>query len=130
MWHSPALKNLCSLPTEKMNSQLELALLFADFAALIVEPGTSAAVLNAIKARAIKTWGEENWFKSIVNEYVRLEQQRGGEGAKKATYVNRRNQIDRAFEVGSCNLETAMLLAAAVGCRFQMVCTEVQIQEF
>ncbi|HEY9762381.1 MAG TPA: hypothetical protein V6D07_07635 [Trichocoleus sp.] len=88
----------------------------------------SAAVLETIKDRAIKRWGEENWLLEIVREYVRLANEQSGEA--KATVNNRKTQIQRAFEVGSCNLETAMLLAATVGCRFQMVCTEVQVTEF
>jgi hypothetical protein len=90
---------------------------------------SSAAVLNAIQARAIQLWGAENWLKEVVKAYVALEQQQGAD-AKKATYVNRRNQIERAFETGSCRLDTAMLLAEAVGCQFQMVCTEVQVTKF
>jgi hypothetical protein len=31
---------------------------------------------------------------------------------------------------GFWTLETAIALAAAVGCRFQMACTEVTIEEF
>ena len=90
---------------------------------------SSAAVLNAIKAKAITIWGEKDWFKEIVKAYVQLEQQ-SSEDAKKANYVNRRNQIERAFEAGSCRLDTAMLLAESVGCQFQMICTEVQVTKF
>lgn len=92
-----------------------------------VEPGTPTAVLNTIKARAIARWGEADWLLEIVREYVRLAQQQGD---GKATVNNRKSQIQRAFEVNSCRLDTAMLLAAAVGCQFQMVCTEVQITKF
>ena len=95
----------------------------------MIEPTSSAAVLNAIKARAIKVWGEDNWNKEIIKAYIELEQQQGVD-AKKASYVNRRTQILRAFETGSCRLDTAMLLAQAVGCQFQLVCTEVQVLKF
>ncbi|MGG6241560.1 hypothetical protein ACQ4N7_23285 [Nodosilinea sp. AN01ver1] len=95
----------------------------------MAEPNSSAAVLNAIKARAIQTWGEENWSKEIIKAYVEIEQQQGVD-AKKASYVNRRTQILRAFETGSCRLDTAMLLADAVGCQFQLVCTEVTVTQF
>lgn len=40
--------------------------------------------------------------------------------------VTRRAQLERAFESGSCTLETAIILAAATGCRFQMACLEVE----
>ena len=96
----------------------------------MTDPKSSAAVLNAIKARAISLWGESDWFPQIVKEYVRLELEQTQGDAKKATYANRRNQIERAFETGSCRLDTSMLLAAAVGCQFQLVCKEVQVMEF
>jgi hypothetical protein len=82
--------------------------------------------LESIKARAIARWGDD-WLLEIVREYVRLA---NSQGDTKATVNNRKSQMQRAFEVGSCRLETAMLLAEAVGCRFQMVCTEVQVTEF
>ncbi len=92
----------------------------------VVEPGSPSAVLESIKARAIARWGDD-WLLEIVREYVRLANSKGD---TKATVNNRKSQMQRAFEVGSCRLETAMLLAEAVGCRFQMVCTEVQVTEF
>jgi hypothetical protein len=82
--------------------------------------------LESIKARAIARWGDD-WLLEIVREYVRLANSKGD---TKAAVNNRKSQMQRAFEVGSCRLETAMLLAEAVGCRFQMVCTEVQVTEF
>ena len=82
--------------------------------------------MESIKARAIARWGDD-WLLEIVREYVRLANSKGD---TKATVNNRKSQMQRACEVGSCRLETAMLLAEAVGCRFQMVCTEVQVTEF
>ena len=82
--------------------------------------------MESLKARAIARWGDD-WLLEIVREYVRLANSKGD---TKATVNNRKSQMQRAFEVGSCRLETAMLLAEAVGCRFQMVCTEVQVTEF
>ena len=93
----------------------------------------SAAILNAIKDRAIERWGAENWLKEIVREYVRIEKEQADpeeEDTKKITPVNRRSQILRAFETGNCRLDTAMLLAESVGCQFQLVCKEVQVMEF
>jgi hypothetical protein len=92
----------------------------------VVETGSPSAVLEAIKARAIARWGDD-WLLEIVREYVRLA---NSQGDTKATVNNRKSQIQRAFEVGSCRLDTAMLLAEAVGCHFQMVCTEVQVTKF
>lgn len=92
----------------------------------VVETGSPSAVLEAIKARAIARWGDD-WLLEIVREYVRLA---NAQGDTKATVNNRKSQMQRAFEVGSCRLDTAMLLAEAVGCQFQLVCTEVQVTKF
>jgi len=88
-----------------------------------VDVTTANAILEKIQARAKTKWGEK-WLPNLVREYVKIAQLQGDE---KATTVNRRPQIERVFKVGSCNLDTAIALAAAVGCRFQMVCTETQI---
>ncbi|MGJ3252344.1 MAG: hypothetical protein ACFE0J_14640 [Elainellaceae cyanobacterium] len=81
-------------------------------------------VLERIKDRAITKWGEENWLLEIVREYCNLSDD------PKATVRNRKPQIQRAFEVGSCTLDTAIVLAAAVGCRFQMACVSIEVEEF
>jgi len=86
-----------------------------------MEPQTSASLISAVKTRAIELWGEERWFKELVKEYVRLENQQQADDAKPANYINRRNQIQRALETGSCRLDTALLLVAAVGHKLQMV---------
>jgi hypothetical protein len=80
-------------------------------------------ILDAIKRRAVTRWGEEKWLLNLVREYVRLE----GEDAKP---VQRRSQISRIFETGSCTLGTAMILATAVGCKFQLSCTTIELEEF
>lgn len=96
-----------------------------------MKPPRSAAILNAIKDRAISRWGAEDWLKEIVREYVRIEKEQAEpEDIEKITPVNRRSQILRAFESGNCRLDTAMLLAESVGCQFQLVCKEVQVMEF
>lgn len=88
---------------------------------------TAATILERIKQRAIGRWGEEKWLANLVREYVKIAQSQGDD---KATAINRRPQIERAFKVGSCTLDTAITLAAAVGCRFQMACTTVEVEEF
>jgi hypothetical protein len=90
-------------------------------------PVTAAAILERIKQRSIARWGEEKWLANLVREYVKIAQAQGDD---KATPINRRPQIERAFKVGSCTLDTAITLAAAVGCRFQMACTSIEIEEF
>lgn len=86
-----------------------------------MEPQTSASLISAVKTLAIELWGEDRWFKELVKEYVRLENQQQADDAKPANYINRRNQIERALETGSCRLDTALLLVAAVGHKLQMV---------
>jgi len=88
---------------------------------------TAATILGHIKQRAIVLWGEEKWLVNLVREYAKVAQ---AQGDQRATPNNRRAQIHRTFEVGSCTLDTAILLAAAVGCRFQMSCTTVEIKQF
>lgn len=87
----------------------------------------AASILERIKQRAIAKWSEEKWLANLVREYVKIAQAQGDD---KATPINRRPQIERAFKVGSCTLDTAINLAAAVGCRFQMACTTVEVEEF
>jgi len=88
----------------------------------IVEATTSRIILDRIKDRAIAKWGDK-WVANLAREYASIAKERGDE---KATTVNRRPQLERAFESGSCTLETAIVLAAATGCKFQMACLEVE----
>ncbi|KAM3107286.1 hypothetical protein [Phormidesmis sp. 146-33] len=87
-----------------------------------LETTTCKAILERIKARAINKFGEK-WLLNLVREYVAIC------GDEKATVINRRNQIERAFNVGSCNADTLIMLAAAVGCRFQMICVTEEIED-
>jgi len=89
-----------------------------------LEITTCKAILERIKARAIAKFGEK-WLLNLVREYVSLSIVNGDE---KATVINRRNQIERVFNVGSCNADTLIMLVAAVGCRFQMVCTIEEVE--
>lgn len=91
-----------------------------------VETATGREILEVIQRRAIDRWGEK-WVAELVKAYVKIAVANGDE---KATSVNRRPQIERALESGSCTIEKAIWLAAAVGCRFQLVCTNVEVQEF
>jgi len=91
-----------------------------------VKTATGREILAVIQQRAIDRWGEK-WVAELVKAYVKIAIANGDE---KATSVSRRPQIERAFETGSCTLEKAIWLAAAVDCRFRLVCTNVEIQEF
>jgi hypothetical protein len=88
---------------------------------------SSATILERIKQQAIRHWGEEKWRLNLVHAYVRIAQTQGDD---KATVNNRRSQIAKVFETGNCTLETAIVLAAAVGCKFQLACTKVEVEEF
>jgi hypothetical protein len=85
---------------------------------------SGAPILERIKSRAIARWGEERWLLELVREYCKIIDDEA------ATVRNRKPQIQRAFEVGSCTLDTAIALAAAVGCQFQMACNTVEIEKF
>lgn len=88
------------------------------------EPLTSRVILNKIKERAIAKWGDK-WMAKLATEYATIARSRGDE---KATAVTRRAQLERAFDTGGCNLETAIMLTEAIGCRFQMA--YIEIEEF
>jgi len=88
---------------------------------------TSKAILEAVQRRAVQRWGEANWRAELARATVEILRQTTD---PEATYENRRRQLYRVFEVWSCTLETAIALVAAVGCRFQMACTEIKIEEF
>ena len=90
-----------------------------------LELTTCKAILERIRARAIDKFGEK-WMAGLTNSYVSLAKSQGDE---KASAGNRRTQLERVFENGSCNADTLIMLAAAVGCRFQMVCVVEEIEE-
>lgn len=78
-----------------------------------------------IQRLAIERWGSEitgygkpKWQPELVNAYCAIAQAQGEEDAKP---VNRRSQIMRALETGSCTADTLILLYAALGCRLEVV---------
>jgi hypothetical protein len=91
-----------------------------------VETATGKEILNVIQRRAMDRWGEK-WMAELVKAYVKVANANGDE---KATAINRRPQIERMFEAGSCTLDKAIWLAAAVDCRFQLACTSIEVQTF
>lgn len=91
-----------------------------------VETATGKEILDAIAQRAIDRWGDK-WVAELVKAYVKVAVANGDE---KATSVSRRSQIERALESGNCTIEKAIWLAAAVGCWFQLSCTNIEVQEF
>jgi len=96
---------------------------------LLMDIASGSNILQAIQSRAEQKWGDR-WMANLVREYVEIIKERGYEKDQNATTVNRRPHLERAFKTGGCTLDTAIALAAAVGCRFQMVCTEVKVQTF
>jgi hypothetical protein len=91
--------------------------------AVAAEKTIGKPILDAIQRRAIAKWGEKKWRVKLVENYVIAAQM---EGDIKENIIKRRPQIERALEVGSCKLETAMLLAEAVDCKFQLHCVEIE----
>jgi hypothetical protein len=92
-----------------------------------VDIPTSKTVLEAIERRAVGKWGEKKWRAELARETVKVLQ---SQGDADATYETRRSQLYRVFETYSCTLDTAIALAAAVGCRFQMACVQIEVEEF
>jgi hypothetical protein len=84
---------------------------------------TSRAILDKIQERAIAKWGDRKWLPELVKKYVEIAIENGDEAA---TAINRRPQVERAFKVGSCTADTLILIAAAVGGRFQIAFTVVE----
>jgi hypothetical protein len=82
-----------------------------------VERLTSEAILGKVKTLAIERWGEDDWTLQIVRAYAELD----GTTAKK-----RRSTILRAFEEGSCTLNTAILLLETVGCKLKIERTVIE----
>jgi hypothetical protein len=93
---------------------------------LDLEITTCKAILDRIKARAIDRWGEKKWLAEMVKKYCQMAKTQGDETA---TPVNRRPQIERAFERGTCTADTLILLAATVNGRFQLVFTIEEVEE-
>ena len=79
-------------------------------------------ILERIESRAQKKWGQK-WLANLTHEYVNLAKQNGDDTA---TFERRRAQIGRTFENGSCNADTLLILVAAVGCKIQLACMEIE----
>ncbi|NJO74187.1 MAG: hypothetical protein HC833_10790 [Leptolyngbyaceae cyanobacterium RM1_406_9] len=95
--------------------------------AAVMDTVTSKTILEAVQRRAVQRWGDANWRAELARATVEILRQTTD---PEATYENRRRQLYRVFEVWSCTLETAIALVAAVGCKFQMSCTKIEIEEF
>ncbi|NJP12691.1 MAG: hypothetical protein HC866_27180 [Leptolyngbyaceae cyanobacterium RU_5_1] len=81
-------------------------------------------LLDVVRKRAIAHWGEKNWRAELARATVTVLQQMGDTDA---TYETRRRQLYRVFETESCTTDTLLALVEAVGCRLQLVCTEIKI---
>jgi hypothetical protein len=83
----------------------------------------ATAYLQEIQRRAEEIWGED-WKPEIARKYTVLAQ---AAGDREATYEKRRPQIYRVFKDQSCGVDTLFLLAEAVGCKFEMHCSKVEV---
>jgi hypothetical protein len=86
---------------------------------------TCEAILERIKKRTIAKFGGK-WLAGLTKAYIPLAIKSGDETA---TVANRRPQIEQIFKRKSCKVDSLILLAAAVGCRFQMVCTIEEVED-
>ena len=73
--------------------------------------------LETISRLAAEKWGEV-WVKQLTKEYCKISQLNGDESA---AYENRRSQIKRAFEIGSCSADTLLILYESIGCEIQVI---------
>jgi hypothetical protein len=72
--------------------------------------------LDLISKLAAEKWGDV-WMNELIKEYCRISRE-NGEAA--ATPNNRKGQIRRAFEVGSCTADTLIILYYAIGCELEI----------
>jgi hypothetical protein len=74
------------------------------------------AHLDLISKLAAEKWGD-NWLNELVKDYCKIAQSQGDETA---IPNNRKGQIKRAFEVGSCTADTLIILYYAIGCELEV----------
>lgn len=86
---------------------------------------TCESILERIKERAIAKFGEK-WLAGLTKAYIPIAIKNGDETA---TVARRRPQIEQIFERKSCKVDSLILLAASVGCKFQMICTIEEVEE-
>ena len=72
--------------------------------------------LELISKLAAEKWGDA-WMKELTREYCKISQSQGEETA---TYDNRRTQIKRVFEIGSCTADTLIILYYAIDCELEI----------
>lgn len=89
---------------------------------------TAEEHVQTIQRLAEEKWGTElnrhgkpEWQARLVARFVELYNEGLEEGVEEATTLNRRSQVLRTFERGSCGLDTAILLYAAVDCEVRIV---------
>lgn len=87
---------------------------------------TSRHLIDLIKQKAIKKWGEDYWFSELVRAYCKYETAATGKPLKP---VQRRSQLDRMFREDSTKitLETAALLLKSVGGDINIVFTNPEV---
>lgn len=72
--------------------------------------------LELISKLAAEKWGEV-WMSELIREYCKISQLNGEDAA---TPNNRKGQIKRAFQVGSCTADTLIILYYAIGCELEI----------
>lgn len=79
----------------------------------------SVEFLEAIKRVSIDRWGERHFITKLAEGYIKL-------AGDEDTMASRRPHISRIFKKGSCNLETALILAEAAGLEVSFSYTTTQ----
>lgn len=78
---------------------------------------TCEELLAIIQKRAEELHGDR-WFAELVKGYVRIAKHHGDDTA---TVIRRRPQLQRAFDRGSCTVDTLLNLMDAVGLEIRVI---------
>jgi len=77
-----------------------------------------AELIDLVKGRAEERWGD-NWLASLVREYVAIAKRDWGD--ESATVARRRPQLERLFERRNCQVDTLLILLAAVDLKVKLI---------
>lgn len=78
---------------------------------------TAETALEKVKQAAISEWGEERWLVELTRRYNELYNE---DGDTTQAFKNRRSQIGRIFDKGSCTADWLFRLAHTAGCKISI----------
>ena len=80
----------------------------------------SSEIFEKLETHAISLWGQDKWMSELAKAYAKVSRQRGDAGAR---VVNRRPQLERAFERKSCNVATLLKICEALNLELKLLAT-------